>query len=94
MKDDINEASKNPEALVLEAVHSVGYKGGLANPLLAQESSISRLDSEILEEFVAVSLIVTLSNFSFVVLVSCCIVNHSQFEWIFFRKIILLLGWC
>lgn len=59
MKDDIGEASKNPEALVLEAVHSVGYRGGLANPLLAQESSISRLNSETLEEFVAVSLIVS-----------------------------------
>lgn len=61
MKDDIGEASKNPEALVLEAVHSVGYRGGLANPLLAQESSISRLNSETLEEFVAVSLIVSQS---------------------------------
>lgn len=53
VKDDIGEASKNPEALILEAVHSVGYRGGLANPLLAQESSISRLNSETLEEFVA-----------------------------------------
>ncbi|XP_004287497.1 PREDICTED: mitochondrial-processing peptidase subunit alpha-like [Fragaria vesca subsp. vesca] len=52
VKDDINKASKNPEALVLEAVHCVGYKGGLANPLLAQESSISSLNSETLEEFV------------------------------------------
>ncbi|KAL6221052.1 hypothetical protein ACLB2K_008804 [Fragaria x ananassa] len=52
VKDDIDKASKNPEALVLEAVHSVGYKGGLANPLLAQESSISSLNNETLEEFV------------------------------------------
>lgn len=53
VKNDISEASKNPEALVLEAVHSIGYKGGLANPLLAQESSISRLNSNVLEQFVA-----------------------------------------
>ncbi|XP_050364466.1 mitochondrial-processing peptidase subunit alpha-like isoform X2 [Argentina anserina] len=53
VKNDIGEASKNPEALVLEAVHSVGYKGGLANPLLVHESLISRLDGETLDGFVA-----------------------------------------
>lgn len=78
MKDDIDKASKNPEALVLEAVHSVGYKGGLANPLLAQESSISSLNSETLEEFVTVSFVVTwfmLPNLALCMLVSCCVVN-------------------
>ncbi|VVA10438.1 PREDICTED: mitochondrial-processing peptidase [Prunus dulcis] len=53
VKHNISEASTNPEALVLEAVHSVGYKGGLANPLLAPESSISRLNSNVLEEFLS-----------------------------------------
>lgn len=55
MKAEISEASNNPEALVLEAIHSAGYSGALGNPLLAPESAINRLDGAILEEFVAVS---------------------------------------
>lgn len=55
MKDEISEASNNPEALVLEAIHAAGYSGAMGNPLLAPESAINRLDSAILEEFVAVS---------------------------------------
>lgn len=69
VKHNISEASTNPEALVLEAVHSVGYKGGLANPLLAPESSISRLNSNVLEEFLSVSLLnayYSLCSFMFV----------------------------
>ncbi|KAK3005206.1 hypothetical protein RJ639_015878, partial [Escallonia herrerae] len=53
VKSEISDASKNPEALLLEAIHSAGYSGALANPLMATESSINRLDSIILEEFVA-----------------------------------------
>lgn len=55
MKDEISEASNNPPSLLLEAIHSAGYSGALANPLVAPESAIGRLDSTILEEFVAVS---------------------------------------
>nr|BAB62405.1 mitochondrial processing peptidase alpha subunit [Morus alba] len=44
VKAEISEASKNPEALVLEAIHSAGYAGALANPLLAPESAINRLE--------------------------------------------------
>ncbi|KAF3442943.1 hypothetical protein FNV43_RR16861 [Rhamnella rubrinervis] len=53
VKTEISEASNNPEALVLEAIHCAGYSGALANPLLAPESAINRLNSTILEEFVA-----------------------------------------
>ncbi|GMN50663.1 hypothetical protein TIFTF001_019822 [Ficus carica] len=53
VKAEISEASKNPEALVLEAIHSAGYAGALANPLLAPQSAINRLNGTILEEFVA-----------------------------------------
>ncbi|KAH7853271.1 hypothetical protein Vadar_000770 [Vaccinium darrowii] len=53
VKDEISEASNNPPSLLLEAIHSVGYSGALANPLVAPESAIGRLDSTILEEFVA-----------------------------------------
>lgn len=55
MKAEISEYANNPEALLLEAIHSAGYGGALANPL-ASEGSLNRLDSTILEQFVAVSL--------------------------------------
>ncbi|PON62486.1 Coenzyme PQQ biosynthesis protein [Parasponia andersonii] len=53
VKAEIAEASNNPDGLVLEAIHSAGYSGALANPLLAPESAITRLNGTILEEFVA-----------------------------------------
>lgn len=56
MKDEITEASNNPHALILEAIHSAGFSGALANPLMAPESALSGLDSTMLEQFVAVSL--------------------------------------
>ncbi|GMI72397.1 hypothetical protein like AT1G51980 [Hibiscus trionum] len=52
IKAELEEVSKNPERLILEAVHSAGYCGPLANPLLASETATERLDSGILEEFV------------------------------------------
>lgn len=54
VKAELEEVSKNPERLILEAVHSAGYSGALANPLLVPESAIDRLNSGILEEFVTV----------------------------------------
>lgn len=53
VKDEISEASSNPQLLLIEAIHTAGYSGALANPFLAPESSINRLNSSILEEFVA-----------------------------------------
>ncbi|KAL5768707.1 hypothetical protein ACOSP7_015252 [Xanthoceras sorbifolium] len=53
VKSEIAEASNNPQGLLLEAIHSAGYSGALANPLLAPESAINRLNSTILEEFVS-----------------------------------------
>ncbi|KAJ4708567.1 mitochondrial-processing peptidase subunit alpha-like [Melia azedarach] len=53
VKSEISEASNNPQGLLLEAIHSAGYSGALANPLLAPESAINRLDSSILEEFIS-----------------------------------------
>ena len=55
MKAEIGEASKNPQDLLLEAIHSAGFAGALANPLLASESAVNRLNGTLLEEFVAVS---------------------------------------
>ncbi|KAJ9692218.1 hypothetical protein PVL29_011336 [Vitis rotundifolia] len=53
VKAELGELSNNPQGLLLEAIHSAGYSGALANPLLAPESAINRLNSTILEEFVA-----------------------------------------
>ncbi|XP_010244405.1 PREDICTED: mitochondrial-processing peptidase subunit alpha-like [Nelumbo nucifera] len=53
VKAEIAEISNNPQGLLLEAIHSAGYSGALANPLLAPESALNRLNGTILEEFVA-----------------------------------------
>ncbi|KAK1290579.1 Mitochondrial-processing peptidase subunit alpha [Acorus calamus] len=52
LKEEIEESSQNPQNLVLEAIHTAGYSGALANPLMASESAIHRLNSSILEEYV------------------------------------------
>ena len=56
MKEEIAEAAKNPQGVLLEAIHSAGYSGALANPLLAPESAVNALNGTVLEDFVAVSL--------------------------------------
>ncbi|OVA08517.1 Peptidase M16 [Macleaya cordata] len=53
VKAEIAEISNNPQGLLLEALHSAGYSGALANPLLAPESALNSLNGTILEEFVA-----------------------------------------
>ena len=54
IKAEIGEAANDPHSLLLEALHSAGFSGALANPLLASESSIYRLNNAVLKEFVAV----------------------------------------
>lgn len=58
MKAEILQISNKPESLILEAIHSAGFSGALGNPLMAPESAINQLDSTVLEEFVAVSLLI------------------------------------
>ncbi|WOK95698.1 mitochondrial-processing peptidase subunit alpha [Canna indica] len=53
VKAEMGEISKNPQGLLLEAIHSAGYSGALANPLMATESAINRLNSDTLGEFVS-----------------------------------------
>nr|KYP54122.1 hypothetical protein KK1_000296 [Cajanus cajan] len=53
VKAELGELSNNPQGLLLEAIHSAGYSGALAYPLLAPEAALNRLDGAILEEFVA-----------------------------------------
>ncbi|KAF3450674.1 hypothetical protein FNV43_RR06763 [Rhamnella rubrinervis] len=52
VKAEIGELSKNPQALLLEAIHSAGYEGALANPLLVSETALNRLDATVLGDFV------------------------------------------
>lgn len=57
IRAEIEEASNNPQGLIVEALHSVGYAGALSNSLGASESTINGLDGSILEDFVAVRLV-------------------------------------
>ncbi|KAH0671255.1 hypothetical protein KY285_025471 [Solanum tuberosum] len=54
VKSEIDEYTKNPQRLLLEAVHSAGYSGPYGNSLAATEATVNRLNSTVLEEFVAV----------------------------------------
>ncbi|MCL7030884.1 hypothetical protein MKW94_006630, partial [Papaver nudicaule] len=53
VKEDTLELKNNPHGLLLEALHSTGYTGALANPLLAPEDALDRLNGDLLEKFVA-----------------------------------------
>ncbi|KAJ4718002.1 mitochondrial-processing peptidase subunit alpha-like [Melia azedarach] len=53
LKSELGELHNNPQGLLLEAIHSSGYSGALANPLLAPESALNILDGPVLEEFIA-----------------------------------------
>jgi len=57
LKAELAKASSNPEKFLLEALHSTGYSGALANHLIASESSISRLNTDVLEQFIFVRFI-------------------------------------
>lgn len=53
IKSELGELHKNPQGLLLEAIHSAGYTGALANPLLVPEFALNSLDAATLEHFVA-----------------------------------------
>ena len=53
--------SSNPENFLLEALHSTGYSGALANPLIASEYAISKLNADVLEQFIIVRFISRIS---------------------------------
>lgn len=52
VREEVQGAASNPQSLVLEALHHVGYTGALANPLLCPDSQLNRLNGEALFEFV------------------------------------------
>lgn len=51
---EIDEASSNPQGLIMEALHSAGFRGALSYPLMASEGSVNSLNSSDLEEFTKV----------------------------------------
>ncbi|KAG9134808.1 hypothetical protein Leryth_001108 [Lithospermum erythrorhizon] len=53
VKSEISEMSKNPQHLLMEAIHSTGYAGVYANALMASEASLNTLNWASLEAFVA-----------------------------------------
>jgi processing peptidase subunit alpha len=50
---EIAEMASNPQCVILEALHSAGFVGGLGQPLLAPESALKRLNGGVLHDFVA-----------------------------------------
>lgn len=90
VKSEISEVSNNPQSLLLEAIHSAGYSGALANPLLAPESAINRLNPTLLEEFVAVSPLCGRCLFLSLIKSQDPLTEILSEN---FRKIILVLGW-
>eukprot|EP00271_Cylindrocystis_brebissonii_P019241 TRINITY_DN5789_c0_g1_i1.p1 TRINITY_DN5789_c0_g1~~TRINITY_DN5789_c0_g1_i1.p1 ORF type:complete len:513 (-),score=93.46 TRINITY_DN5789_c0_g1_i1:784-2322(-) len=52
VSQDVFHAGNNPQSLILEAIHAVGYAGALANPLLANPAGLGRLNGQALFDFV------------------------------------------
>lgn len=84
VKAEISEYSKNPQHLLLEAVHSAGYAGPYGNSLMATEATINRLNSTVLEEFVAVSV---------KTLISLHWSSYTLFLLLTFTEELLFLNW-
>nr|UER43495.1 insulinase protein alpha 1b [Viscum album] len=53
LKAEIPEHAKNPQGVLLEAIHVAGFSGALARPLLAPEYALEKLNCSIIEEFIA-----------------------------------------
>jgi hypothetical protein len=54
VKGQLAELMNNPQSLLLEALHTVGFQGGLAKPLVTPESSLSLITADSLAQFVQV----------------------------------------
>ena len=53
LKSEIEGRCHNPQSVLLEAIHSAGYRGALANPLFVPDYSLKALRCH-LESFVSV----------------------------------------
>jgi hypothetical protein len=54
VKGELADLINNPQSLLLEALHTVGYQGDLAKPLVVSESALSQITADSLAKFVQV----------------------------------------
>ncbi|MCO5546982.1 hypothetical protein L7F22_000422 [Adiantum nelumboides] len=52
VKGELAEIMNNPQSVLMEALHTAGYEGGLAKPLVASESALAQINAESLAYFV------------------------------------------
>ncbi|XP_062232085.1 mitochondrial-processing peptidase subunit alpha-like [Phragmites australis] len=50
-REQVQELQKNPERFLMEALNLVGYTGALANPLIAPEDALVRINDSIIQKF-------------------------------------------
>lgn len=50
-REEVQELQKNPEKFLQEALNLVGYTGALANPLVAPEEALGRINDSIIQKF-------------------------------------------
>ncbi|CAA6660621.1 unnamed protein product [Spirodela intermedia] len=51
LKTELRDISKDPQQFLIESLHLVGYSGALANPLIAPEAVLDRLDGSSIGKF-------------------------------------------
>lgn len=51
LKAELRDISKDPQQFLIESLHLVGYSGALANPLIAPEEALDRLDGSSIGKF-------------------------------------------
>lgn len=55
MEADLKNLEDNPQTRMLEALHSVGFQGALARPLIAPKEVLAGLTPEVVKEFVSMN---------------------------------------
>lgn len=65
-REEVQELQKNPERFLHEQLNLVGFSGALANPLIAPEDALARINDKIIQKFYHVrSLFSPLYSFDF-----------------------------
>lgn len=52
VRQEVKQASTNPQTMIVEALHSAGYAGALSNPLIASEANLGQLNGDVLMQFI------------------------------------------
>jgi len=69
-REEVQELQKNPEKFLHEQLNLVGFSGALANPLIAPEDALARINDKIIQKFYHVR-----SFFFFIHLISAFLVR-------------------